>query len=99
MSWKFSPIVLPLAALAPPVYSAPETVTATQAACDEQAGEFQRSGGVASCIIDGVVYWVIERAPREVKPCLERSQKRSGAVPLTPKSATLAVRAATPGHC
>lgn len=96
---KFSTIILPLAALAAPVHAAPETVTPAQAACDEQAGEFHRAGGVASCLIDGIVYSTIEPASRAAKPCLESSPTQSAAVPLTLEIAAAAVIAPTPRHC
>jgi hypothetical protein len=73
MRLQSSAVVLPLAALAAPTHAAPETVTPAQAACDEQAGEFHREGGVAYCLVDGIVFSFAERAASAPKRCVHRS--------------------------
>ena len=47
MRWRFSALLLPIAMLVSPARAAPRTITAAQAACDEQAGDFHREEGMA----------------------------------------------------
>lgn len=89
MRWQVSVVLIPFAMLASPARAAPQTITAAQAACDEQAGDFYRENGVAYCLVDGIAYSTLEaRAPAltscslpSVKPTkLKIARSASGAI-------------------
>ena len=95
MRWRFSALLLPIAMLVSPARAAPRTITAAQAACDEQAGDFYREEGMAYCLVDGIVYATAETRAPALKSC---SLPKSTKLKIS-RSTGMPVVAEPTGHC